>query len=136
MISSKKLRRNRANASYWIAKLRAGPLSDSDRRRFESWRAAHPSNHSAVEHVLRERREVTKPFRPTERRAASLYRRRASLLARLWRSKRLRVFAVAALVIGAGFFLTMEARAAGGELPSTPSTSTPAVLTPPSISIV
>lgn len=56
MGKSGKTYRRDGRTSYWIAKLQAGPLSEADRRRFEAWRAAHPSHHAAVERLLRELR--------------------------------------------------------------------------------
>ncbi|MEX0922676.1 MAG: FecR domain-containing protein [Rhodovibrionaceae bacterium] len=57
MGKSGKTYREGARAAYWVAKLRAGALSESDRRRFEAWRAAHPNHHAAVDPLLRVQRE-------------------------------------------------------------------------------
>ena len=63
--------------AYWTAKLRAGPLSDSDRRRFEAWRAAHPANHAAVEDLLALRHRDSGVRRMAAGQAAEPRRRRS-----------------------------------------------------------
>lgn len=122
MSGSGKLRRRSANnASYWIAKLRAGPLSDADRRRFESWRAAHPNHHAAVQDLLRERRHAARRphvSRQSEPQRLQLARqrsrrhwRRSLTFSGFWRSSLLRYAAIGVLALLAGLSLTMEERA-------------------------
>ena len=119
--SGKFRRRSANNASYWIAKLRAGPLSDADRRRFESWRAAHPSHHAAVEDLLRERRHAANRARvpqrsdsrqrPSQSHRSRHRQRRFARFSGLWSTNLLRYVAIAAVALLAGLFLTMDERA-------------------------
>ena len=103
--------RREDRTAYWIAKLRAGPLTDPDRRRFEAWRAAHPANHAAVEDLLRIHRRGPGARRggaavpaPSSRRAKPS---KPKITARRWPSPRA-LLAVALVAAVAAAYLTRE----------------------------